>query len=553
MKIKGAKIIVECLIEQGVEYVFGYPGGAVLDIFDELYKAKDSLAQILTCHEQGACHAADGYARVSGKTGVVLATSGPGATNLVTGIANAYMDSVPLVAITGNVSVPLLGRDSFQEVDIAGITMPITKHNYIVKDIAELAATIREAFVIASSGRPGPVLIDIPKNIQQELYEFKAAKPVAAKQAAVEFDAAQIEAAAHMLQNSERPLLFAGGGVISANASDKLIQFIQSFDIPVVSSMMGLGAVSHEHPLFLGMIGMHGHAGANKALIECDTLIAVGTRFSDRVATNRSRFGADKNVIHIDIDFAEIDKNVPSSVYLCGDAAAALTRLGGAMKPVKRAAWVKQCQKHVADFPFKSTGGALCARSIIGAVRKLSPDTQVVATDVGQHQMWTAQSFGFKKPRTFITSGGLGTMGYGMGAAIGAAFANKSRVVLFTGDGSFHMNFNEVVTAVKHGLPIAVFILNNNALGMVRQWQNMFYEKRFSSTTLNLPTDYSLLAKAFGAESLVLEKNADIEKVVAQALACKGPILVDCRVCHDAVVLPMVPAGKNIEDIIINK
>ena len=550
MKVKGAKIIVNCLLEQGVKYVFGYPGGAVLDIFDELYQAKDRLTQVLTSHEQGAAHAADGYARVTGKTGVVLATSGPGATNLVTGIANAYMDSVPMVAITGNVAVSLLGRDSFQEVDIAGITMPVTKHSYIVKNIHELADTLREAFLIASSGRPGPVLVDIPKNIQQELCDYV---PLSPTPCITEFQATQsgIGKTAELLKKSEKPILYIGGGVIASNATDRLLRFAEAQSIPIASSMMGLGAVPFDHPLYLGMIGMHGHAGVAKALTECDTVIAVGARFSDRVATNREKFGTQKSIIHLDIDLAEIDKNVRSDAHICGDAGQILAHLATLLPPAKHTAWVKACRNYVKASPLKRTSDPLCAREILKSIRALTPDEQIVVTDVGQHQMWTAQSFSFKKPRTFLTSGGLGTMGYGLGAAIGASFALQNNpIVLITGDGSFHMNLNELVTAVKYNLPVKIFLFNNHALGMVRQWQTLFYEGRYSSTTLNLPTDYKKLSEAFGAKSLSLEKDAYIEKTVKAALSTPGPVLVDCRISQDAFVLPMVPAGKTVDMII---
>jgi len=549
MKVKGAKIIVDCLIEQGVEYAFGYPGGTILDIFDELYKASDKIMQVLTSHEQGACHAADGYARVSGKVGVVIATSGPGATNLVTGIANAYMDSVPLVAITGNVPVPLLGRDSFQEVDIAGITMPITKHNYIVKDVTQLADTLREAFLIAKSGRPGPVLVDVPKNVQQELCEFSQKKPAVPKFSFPNQDK-NIKTAVALLEKSERPLLYIGGGVILSEASKELIAFAEKLQIPVASSMMGLGAIPYIHPLFLGMIGMHGHAGVAKAVKECDSLIVVGARFSDRVATNRLGFCSTKQILHIDADAAEIDKNVCTNAHILGDAKNVLTTLAAKLAAKKRDNWVKACKESVEAFPFKSTGESLCARKVLEAIRKLTPPEQVVATDVGQHQMWTAQSFGFVKPRTFVTSGGLGTMGYGFGAAMGAAFASKKNVVMITGDGSFHMNLNEMATAVKYNLPVKIFILNNNVLGMVRQWQNLFYEKRFSSTTLNLHTDYLKLAEAFGAKGFEIHGTKDIEKTVEAALKEKGPVIVNCKICSDAFVLPMVPAGKTMDDMI---
>ena len=549
MKQKGAKIIVDCLIEQGVEYVFGYPGGQIIDTFDELYKARDKITQILTSHEQGASHAADGYARVTGKVGVVIATSGPGATNIVTGIANAYMDSVPMVAITGNVPVSLLGRDSFQEVDIAGITIPITKHNYIVKDITKLADTIREAFMIAKSGRPGPVLIDVPKDVQQGMCEYTPKKP---EEYVPKFDKTQtsIDEAVKIISESKKPLLYIGGGCIISNASKSLTEFAEHIDAPVASSLMGLGAVDSDNRLYLGMIGMHGHAGVAKALKECDAVIAVGARFSDRVAGDRTKFARQAKIVHIDIDNAEIDKNVVSTAHVMGDVKQALDYLKTKLGKAKHTEWVDACRGYVNEFPLKRCGTNLCVRKVIEKVNELSPADRIVATDVGQHQMWTAQSYKFHTPRTFLTSGGLGTMGYGLGASIGAALASKKRVVMFTGDGSFHMNLNELATAVKLDLPITIFLVNNNTLGMVRQWQTLFYQKHYSSTTLNLPTDYMKLAEAFGAKGFVLDKDSDIDAVVKKALSCDGTVLVECRINTDEYVLPMVPPGKTTDDMI---
>lgn len=549
MMQKGARIIVECLIEQNAEYVFGYPGGQIIDTFDELYKCKDRITQILTAHEQGACHAAEGYAKATGKTGVVIATSGPGATNLVTGIADAYMDSVPLVAITGNVPVSLLGRDSFQEVDIAGITMPITKHNFIVKDISELADTIRQAFYIANSGRPGPVLVDVPKNIQQGLCEYT---PTPVKQYVPKFDENQcgLQSALKVIAKAKKPLLYIGGGIISSNASDNLKILAEKLNIPIASSMMGLGAVNCDHPNYLGMIGMHGFAGVATAVKECDTIICVGARFSDRVATDRTKFGNNKSIVHIDIDIAEINKNVVAGSYIKGDANLALKYLIDNLNASKDNSWLNECKGYASKYTLNRCGKDLCAREIIKSIRANTPDDQVVATDVGQHQMWTAQTFNWKKPRTFLTSGGLGTMGFGMGAAIGACLATKKTTVLVTGDGSFHMNLNEFATAVKLNLPLKVFVFNNNTLGMVRQWQTLFYEKRHSSTDLNLKTNYIALAEAFGGQGFSLTKDSDIDKVVKSALACKGPCIVDCRILTDSYVLPMVPPGKTTDDII---
>ena len=544
--MKGAKIIIETLIEQGTEYVFGYPGGFVLDMFDELYLAKDRIKQVLTCHEQGAAHAADGYARATGKAGVVMATSGPGATNLVTGIANAYMDSVPLVAVTGNVPLNLLGRDSFQEIDITGVTMPVTKHNYIVKDIAELADTIREAFKIAQSGRPGPVLVDVPKNIQQADYPFTPQKPVRlAHKPAPE---AQVKAAAELIDKAQRPMIYYGGGIIISDASGELIEFAEKIDCPVSSSMMGLGGFPASNPLFMGLIGMHGHAGVMKSLCKCDLLIVIGARFSDRVAGDRLNFAKNAKIIHIDIDNAEINKNVGCETFIMADAKSALKQLIKEVDPAKRPEWRNETAGLCASHPIKENR----PQAIIKTLNKLCPPERIIATDVGQHQMWTIQSYRFEKPRTLLSSGGLGAMGFGLGAAIGGAIGSGRPVVLITGDGSFHMNMNEVVTAVIHKLPITVLVFNNNALGMVRQWQKLFYQRRYSSTTLDKPTDYVKLAGAFGAKGMVLEQDGDIGETLKKALKEKGPVIVDCRISPDDNVIPMIPAGKSVEDMIID-
>ena len=547
-KLKGCQIIVECLIEQGVDCVFGYPGGQIIDTFDALYLASDRIKQVLTSHEQGAAHAADGYARASGKPGVVIATSGPGATNLVTGIANAYMDSVPMVAITGNVPVPLLGRDSFQEVDIAGITMPVTKHNYIVKDVTRLADTIREAFEIAMSGRRGPVLIDVPKDVQQALCDYEPKAP--AKEAAVPLDTHEVESAAKLINSARRPYIMTGGGCISSGASKALIEFAEKLGAPVCSSVMGLGAFPASHPLFAGLVGMQGNAAVAKTLPECDLLVVLGARFSDRVAQDRKAFMKQAKILHIDIDDAEIDKNIRSDAHLKGDVKTALEAILPLLAPTSESGWAKKVTELKAAHPFRPAGKKLDPRKIIESVRRNSmPDTKI-ATDVGQHQMWVAQSYGFELPRTLLTSGGLGTMGFGLGAAIGAAFASGRAPVLFTGDGSFHMNMNELATSVKYGAGVKIFLFNNNVLGMVRQWQTLFYGKRYSSTVLDLPTDYDALAKAFGARSMTIKNNDEIESVVKEALEEKGTVLVNCVIEQDDMVLPMIPPGKAMNDII---
>lgn len=547
--LRGADIIVECLIEQGVTDLFGYPGGYIIDTFDALYGYRDKIRLTLTSHEQGACHAADGYARATGKTGVVISTSGPGATNLVTGIATAYMDSVPLVAITGNVPLSSLGRDSFQEVDITGVTMPITKHNFMVKSIEELAPTLREAFKIAAAGRPGPVLVDVPKNIQQAVAPFTPAPPVARSVGTFVPDR-RTDEAAQLLSHAKRPLICAGGGVILSGACDKLRAFAEKFSVPVASTMMGLGCMPASHPLYMGLIGMHGSAAVAKVLGEADVLLVLGARFSDRVAGNPKKFAKQAKIIHVDIDMAEIDKVVPSHVHILGDVGQVLDCLTDKVRPLDRAEWTAYCTQRKNAFSYCRSSLPLCPRAILEGIAKASPDDRIVATDVGQHQMWTIQTYPFSHPRTLLSSGGLGTMGYGLGAAIGAATATKKPVVLITGDGSFHMNMNEIPTCVKNKLDVKIFIFNNNVLGMVRQWQTLFYHKHYSSTTLDVPTDYVKLAEAFGAKGLELCRNEDIDKTIAQAFATPGTVVTDCRIGSDEFVLPMIPPGKSTDDII---
>ncbi|MCI8459660.1 MAG: biosynthetic-type acetolactate synthase large subunit [Clostridia bacterium] len=547
--LRGAEIIVQCLIEQGVRHVFGYPGGYIIDTFDALWLYRDKITHVLTAHEQGACHAADGYARATGRTGVVMSTSGPGATNLVTGIATAYMDSVPLVAVTGNVPLASLGRDSFQEVDITGVTMPVTKHNFIVKDVRDLAPTMREAFAIAASGRPGPVLVDVPKNVQQAVCPYTPAAPAPRSVGHFTPDA-RARKAADVLSAAKRPLVLAGGGVIRSDACDDLRAFAERHRLPVASTMMGLGCMPADHPLYMGMIGMHGSAAVAKALNECDVLLAVGTRFSDRVAGNPQKFAAQASIVHVDIDTAEIDKVVHSAAHIMGDAGQVLRYLDNAVTVSPDAAWTERCRALKNDFAYAFSSLPLCPRKILHGIAAATPADKLVATDVGQHQMWTAQSYPVSHPRTLLTSGGLGTMGYGLGAAIGAATATDKPVALITGDGSFHMNLNELSTCVKNKLNVKVFVFNNNVLGMVRQWQTLFYQKHYSATTLNSPTDYVLLAKAFGATGLSLRKNEDINAVVQKAFDTEGTVVVDCRIGQDEFVLPMIPPGKSAADII---
>lgn len=545
MKLIGADILIRCLKEQGVDTVFGYPGGCVLDIYDALYR-DGSLKHILTAHEQGAAHAADGYARATGKTGVCFATSGPGATNLVTGIATAYMDSVPLVAITGNVTVSNLGRDSFQEVDIAGVTMPITKHNYIVKDVKKLAATIREAFYIANSGRKGPVLIDIPKNIQTELCEFEEQSPAPYSPKSVTADLSEVIAA---LQGAKRPLIIAGGGCVGSNAASNLYEFAKRIQAPVCATLMGLGAYPASDAQFLGLIGMHGTDAAAKTFRRADTVIACGMRFSDRVAGDRAKFREAKTIIQFDIDAAEIDKNVQTDLSVMADVNEIFKALLTKLDQADHGEWLKEVAAY-RDYEAANFDSSLPAYKILSAISAFTNADTPVATDVGQHQMWAAQYCRFEKPRTFISSGGLGTMGYGMGAAIGACVGTGKQTVLVTGDGSFHMNLNELCTAVSQNLPLVILLMDNNTLGMVRQWQGLFYDKRYSQTTLDRKTDYVKLAEAFGAKGYVIAGEADILPVLKKAFAERGPVLVDCKIGIDDKVLPMIPPGKSFDAII---
>ena len=552
MKLTGAQIVVKILCEQGVDTVFGFPGGTVLTIYDELYKASDKIKHYITCHEQGAAHAADGYARSTGKTGVVFATSGPGATNLVTGLATAYLDSTPIVAITGNVACPLIGRDSFQEVDICGVTMPITKHNYIVKDIQRLAKVLREAFQIAASGRPGPVLVDIPKDVQIATCEFEPKSAPVAKEIKP-VDKASLEKAVKLIKESKRPFIYFGGGVVISDASKELITFAEKLGAPMGSSMMGLSAVPSTHPLFLGMTGMHGRFAASKVMSLSDLIIAIGTRFSDRATGNKSEFSKNRKVLHIDIDPAEIGKNIPAYVSLIGDVKEALGLLLAA--DIKQTAKVWQDEvEQIKNMPDSHLGmdmNKLNPQAILEAVRERVDDNSVIATDVGQHQMWTAQYYRFNKPRTFITSGGLGTMGFGMGAAIGSCIGTGNKTVLITSDGSFHMNLNELATAVINKLPLVIILMDNNALGMVRQWQTMFYDCRYSQTTLDRQTDYVKLAEAFGAKGFRLADKNDIGTVLDKAFAQDGPVLVEVKIDSNEMVLPMIPPGGTINDIIL--
>jgi acetolactate synthase I/II/III large subunit len=554
MKLRGAEIVIKCLVEEGVDIVFGYPGGTILNIYDELYKHSKEIRHILTAHEQGAAHAADGYARASGKVGVCMATSGPGACNLVTGIATAYMDSIPMVAITANVAVSLLGKDSFQEIDIAGVTSPITKHNYIVKDVTQLAKTMHEAFAIARSGRPGPVLIDITKDVTAAETEYETGKRVESPKPTARFSKADIEEAAKLIQESERPLIYAGGGIISAGASPELLKLAEAINAPVACSLMGQGCFPHDHKLSTGMIGMHGTKASNMASNKTDLLIALGARFSDRVVSDVKKFAVHAKILHIDIDPAEINKTV--RVYHCvtGDVKEALKAILALVKPKPATAWndeVAAWKEHVPAAHSRKT--ALHPRFIMERVHQALGDKAIMVTEVGQHQLWTAQFFPFSKPRTFISSGGLGTMGFGTGAAMGAQLAKpEMRVVHIAGDGSFRMNSTELATISHYDIPMVTIIMNNGVLGMVRQWQKLFYAERYSETTLDRPPDFVKLADAYGVRGFRATDEAEFEKALAAALSEKKPALIDCVIDHDEKVLPMVPSGKPIDEMIID-
>ena len=555
MVLTGAQIIMECLLEQGVDTVFGYPGGAVLNIYDALYEYRDRINHVRTAHEQGAAHAADGYARSSGRTGVCIATSGPGATNLVTGIATAYMDSVPMVAITGNVNLDLLGLDSFQEVDITGITMPVTKHNFLVKDVRKLADTIRQAFQIAGSGRKGPVLVDIPKDITAQKTAFlRPAPPVAEQHHLFPFEA-RFEQAVEMLQNASRPFIYAGGGVIAAEAFDALKAFADRLDAPVSCSLMCQGGYDQTDSRYMGMLGMHGTNTSALAIKNCDLFVAVGTRFSDRVLCNAKLFAQHCAIIQIDIDSAEFNKNIDVDLKLKGDAREILEELNHRLPPQAHADWMKDIAAWNAAYPLSQSVAdpdGVTPQAVLETLDELTHSDAFICTDVGQHQMWAAQFYRFRRPRHFISSGGLGTMGFGLGAALGAQVANPDAcVVNIAGDGSFHMNCNELATAVAYNIPVVEIVFNNSVLGMVRQWQKLFYDNRFSQTDLDKNTDFVKLAEAFGAKAFRIRAKADIRPVLEQALALREPVLIDCLIGKDVNVLPMVPAGASVESPIL--
>ena len=558
MQISGSQIVIECLIEQGVDTVFGYPGGAILNIYDALYKNSNRIRHILTAHEQGASHAADGYARSTGKVGVCMATSGPGATNLVTGIATAYMDSIPLVAITCNVTQSQLGKDSFQEIDITGVTMPITKHNFIVRDVKDLADTIRKAFYIAKSDRPGPVLIDIPKDITSAVTEYESVDPskldfnLPSKK--IPFPSEQqIENATKLIDESQKPFIYAGGGVITSEASDELFSFATKANIPVAMSLMGKAAFPNKHELSLGMIGMHGTYAANTACDNCDLLLAIGCRFSDRVIGEAAKFAKNAKILQIDIDPTEVNKMINVDDALLGDIKSILAKLTAKIQKKEKTQWNSQIEewKKIVP-PSYNKKQDLSPKFIFEYVNSQVKEDTIITTEVGQHQMWTAQFYDFTKPRTFLTSGGLGTMGYGTGAAIGAKFANPDKTVVhFAGDGSFRMNCNELATIEHYQLPIIIVILDNHALGNVRMWQTLFYEKRYSNTTLDFGPEWTTLASAYGIQGYHVKNEKEFKDAFDKALKSGKPAVIDAEIFLDEMVFPMIPPGKSIEYLLM--
>ena len=548
MQLTGSEIVIECLKEQGVDTVFGYPGGAILNVYDELYKHQNEIKHILTSHEQGAAHAADGYARATGKVGVCLATSGPGATNLVTGIATAYMDSIPIVAITCNVGVSLLGKDSFQEIDITGITLPITKHNFIVKDVNNLAATIRKAFTIAKKGRPGPVLIDIPKDVTANKAEYVKEKPVAVEPSQ-NICETQLDTAVEMIKEAKKPYIFVGGGAILSGASEELYTFAKKVDAPVTDSLMGKGAFPGTDPLYTGMLGMHGTKTSNYGVSECDLLIVIGARFSDRVTGNAQKFAQNAKIIQIDVDVAEMNKNVMISAGVVGDIKVVLDRLNERLEQQNHAEWVAKIQKYKEDYPLVYHKDVLSGPFVVEEIYRQTKGEAIISTEVGQHQMWAAQYYKYTKPRTFLTSGGLGTMGYGLGAALGAKSGREDKVVVnIAGDGCFRMNMNEIATAVRHNIPVIQVVINNHVLGMVRQWQNLFYGQRYSATVLNDAVDFVKLAEAMGAEGIRATTQEEFKSAFEKAMNLGRPVVIDCQIDSDDKVWPMVAPGAAISE-----
>ena len=549
MQLTGAQIVIECLKEQGVDTVFGYPGGAILNVYDELYKHSHEITHVLTSHEQGASHAADGYARATGRVGVCFATSGPGATNLVTGIATAYMDSVPMVALTCNVGVSLLGKDSFQEIDIAGITTPITKHNFIVKDVAKLAETIRRAFRIAQKGRPGPVLVDIPKDVTEKKTEFTSIV-IEQEERFVEYITEEaLERAAELICRSQKPYIFVGGGAVISEASEELLEFVEKVQAPVADSLMGKGAFDGNHRFYTGMLGMHGTKTSNYGVSECDLLIAIGVRFSDRVTGNAKKFAKNAKILQFDIDPAEINKNILTDAHIIGDVKEILTRLNQKISQQEHKEWVDKILKYKETYPLKYADAGLSGPYIMQEIYRQTKGDAIIVTEVDQHQMWAAQFYRYSRPRTLITSGGLGTMGYGLGAAIGAQMACMDKqVVNVAGDGCFRMNMNEIATAVRQKLPLIQVVINNHVLGMVRQWQTLFYEQHYSATVLNDSVDFAKLADAMGAKGVRVTDREEFQKAFAEALESKMPVLIDCIIDSDDKVWPMVAPGTAISE-----
>ena len=551
MQLTGADILIRTLIEQGCDTVFGYPGGQILNVYDSLYKYQNEIRHMLTAHEQGAAHAADGYARATGKVGVVMSTSGPGATNLVTGIATAYLDSIPLVAICGNVPTTQIGTDSFQEIDITGVTLPITKHNYFVGSVENLADTIREAFALAQSGRPGPVLIDVPKDVQTAVCDYEPQAPVQPEERHAAKDV-RIKEAAALINASKRPFIYFGGGLITSEAQEEMLALAEKIDAPIGCSLMGLSGIPTDHPRFLGMQGMHGHYASSMAMHDADLIISLGVRFNDRVTGNREKFAKLAQIIHIDVDGSELSKSVNSACGQRGDVKLTLQKLIPLVNAEQKPDWekaVKALKETENDYLDIRPG--LTPRNAIMTLNKHLGENTAVATDVGQHQMWAAQNVNFKKPRRFISSGGLGTMGFGLGAAIGAAVGTGERSVLVTGDGSFGMCLNELTTAVTYNVPVVILLMNNGVLGMVRQWQTLFFNKHYSNTILDRKTDFVALARAFGADGEAVDTVAALDKAFEHAFSCDGPYVIDCRIDKDEFVLPMLPPGGSMDDIIM--
>lgn len=549
MQLSGAEIVVECLKEQGVDTVFGYPGGTILNVYDALYQHSGEIRHILTSHEQGAAHAADGYARATGKVGVCLATSGPGATNLVTGIATAYMDSVPMVAITCNVVLPLLGKDTFQEVDIAGVTMPITKHGYIVKDVTKLADTIRRAFTIAKQGRPGPVLVDITKDVTANLCEYEKVLPLQ-ESLSPKYTREDIEKAVELIKASKRPFLYVGGGAVISGAAEEVRKLAQLMDSPVCDTLMGKGVMDGHDERYTGMIGMHGTKASNLGVSECDLLVALGARFSDRVVGNAAMFASRARVLHIDIDAAEINKNIRTSASVVGDLKEVLTLINRELSPMEHKEWNRHIKELKEKYPLSYDKNSLSCPYIMEEIDRITKGQAIITTDVGQHQMWAAQYYRYSRPRTFLSSGGLGTMGYGLGACIGAKTGKPDKICInIAGDGCFRMNMNELATASRYQIPIIEVVINNHVLGMVRQWQTLFYGKRYSQTVLNDSVDFCMVAKGLGCEAIRVTKKEEVADAISRAIEMNKPVLIECVICEDDKVFPMVPAGAPISEV----